>query len=113
MAHVQQTSHIDLIGLDCALGLRGSELPFDQALFASRAGGRASGVSPHAAEGHGDDEDDEDQEQDEEEEEDDDEDDEEEPWQVHPLSDCHPTRTAGRLLCAPSRPAVLRSRISP
>lgn len=117
MAHAQKTSHISLIGLVCALGLRGSQLPFDQALFVSRPGGRTGGVSARGAEGHGDDdEDDEEQEPDEEEEDgdEDDEDDEEEPWQVRPLTDRQAqTRTAGRPLCALSPPAALRSRISP
>ena len=114
MAHAQKTAHISLIGLLCVPGLCGSKLSFDQALFARRPGGRW--LLAGGAEGHGDDDEDdeEDQEQDEDGEEEDDDDDEEEPWQVRPLNGRHaPTRTAGRSLCAPSRPSARRSRISP
>jgi len=76
MAREQKTSHIGLTVLVCELGLCGSELPFDQTLFASLQGGR--GLLARGAEGHGDDDEDDE----------DDEDEDVETWQVARMGRC-------------------------
>lgn len=108
MADALRASHRGLIRLVCALRWCGA-LSSGEMFFGSLASARVGSLL-----GHGDDDEDDEEERDEEEEEDDEDDDEEEPWQVRPLTAPQARiRTRGRRLCAPSRPAALRSRISP
>lgn len=112
MAQTQETSLVSFTRLLGALGVCGSELAFDPTLFASCQDGRE--LLACGAEAHGDDDEDEDDQDQDEDEEDEEDDDEEEPWQVRLVTGRQAqTRTAGRPLCAPSRPAALRSRTSP
>ena len=110
MADALSASHRGLIRLVCALRWCGARLSSGEMFCGGLSGARVGWLL-----GHGDDdEDDDEEERDEEEEEDDEDDDEEEPWQVRPLTAPQARiRTRGRRLCASSRPAALRSRISP
>ena len=110
MTDTLSASHRGLIRLVCALRSCGAPLSSGEMFFGGLPSARVGWLL-----GHGDDdEDDDEEERDEEEEEDDEDDDEEEPWQVCPLTSLRDwIRTRGRRLCAPSRPAALRSRISP